>query len=222
MQVLAKIISVLFHPLLILTYMLVLFLLVNPYVFGIHSIQEPFGMQLILRVFLSSFFIPLVAVLMLRFTGLVQSLEMPERQERIIPYIVTGIFYLWLFRNLVDNTTIPRLFSSFALGTTIALFLAFFINLFSKISAHAVGMGGIIGMIVLLMNYFPEYKVVQLPWGSEDFLEISTTLILMLALVLAGLVGSSRLSLKAHEPMDLYGGYFVGFVGQMIALRFIM
>lgn len=222
MQVLAKIISVLFHPLLILTYMLVLFLLVNPYVFGIHSIQEPFGMQLILRVFLSSFFIPLVAVLMLRFTGLVQSLEMPERQERIIPYIVTGIFYLWLFRNLVDNTTIPRLFSSFALGTTISLFLAFFINLFSKISAHAVGMGGIIGMIVLLMNYFPEYNVVQLPWGSEDFLEISTTLILMLALVLAGLVGSSRLSLKAHEPLDLYGGYFVGFVGQMIALRFIM
>lgn len=222
MQVLAKIISVLFHPLLILTYMLVLFLLVNPYVFGIHSIQEPFGMQLILRVFLSSFFIPMVAVLMLRFTGLVQSLEMPERQERIIPYIVTGIFYLWLFRNLVDNTTIPRLFSSFALGTTISLFLAFFINLFSKISAHAVGMGGIIGMIVLLMNYFPEYKVVQLPWGSEDFLEISTTMVLMLALVLAGLVGSSRLSLKAHEPMDLYGGYFVGFVGQMIALRFIM
>lgn len=222
MQALAKIISVLFHPLLILTYMLVLFLLVNPYVFGIHSIQEPFGMQLILRVFLSSFFIPLVAVLMLRFTGLLQSLEMPERQERIIPYIVTGIFYLWLFRNLVDNTTIPRLFSSFALGTTIALFLAFFINLFSKISAHAVGMGGIIGMIVLLMSYFPDYNVVQLPWGGGDVLEISTTIVLMLALLLAGVVGSSRLSLKAHEPLDLYGGYFVGFVGQMIALRFIM
>lgn len=222
MQVLAKIISVLFHPLLILTYMLVLFLLVNPYVFGIHSIQEPFGMQLVLRVFLSSFFIPLVAVLMLRFTGLVQSLEMPERQERIIPYIVTGIFYLWLFRNLVDNTTIPRLFSSFALGTTISLFLAFFINLFSKISAHAVGMGGIIGMIVLLMNYFPDYNVVQLPLSGGDVLEVSTTIVLMLALLLAGVVGSSRLSLKAHEPLDLYGGYFVGFVGQMIALRFIM
>lgn len=222
MQVLAKIISVLFHPLLVLTYMLVLFLLVNPYVFGIHNIQEPFGMQLVLRVFLSSFFIPMVAVLMLRFTGLVQSLEMPERQERIIPYIVTGIFYLWLFRNLVDNTTIPRLFSSFALGTTISLFLAFFINLFSKISAHAVGMGGIIGMIVLLMNYFPDYNVVQLPLSGGDVLEVSTTIVLMLALLLAGLVGSSRLSLKAHEPLDLYGGYFVGFVGQMIALRFIM
>lgn len=222
MQVLAKIISVLFHPLLVLTYMLVLFLLVNPYVFGINNIQEPFGMQLVLRVFLSSFFIPMVAVLMLRFTGLVQSLEMPERQERIIPYIVTGIFYLWLFRNLVDNTTIPRLFSSFALGTTISLFLAFFINLFSKISAHAVGMGGIIGMIVLLMNYFPDYNVVQLPLSGGDVLEVSTTIILMLALLLAGLVGSSRLSLKAHEPLDLYGGYFVGFVGQMIALRFIM
>lgn len=222
MQVLAKIISVLFHPLLVLTYMLVLFLLINPYIFGIHNIQEPFGMQLILRVFLSSFFIPMVAVLMLRFTGLVQSLEMPERQERIIPYIVTGIFYLWLFRNLVDNTTIPRLFSSFALGTTISLFLAFFINLFSKISAHAVGMGGIIGMVVLLMGYFPEYNVIQFPGSNGEVSVLSMTSVLIIALVLAGLVGTSRLSLNAHEPRDLYGGYFVGFIGQLIALRFIM
>lgn len=222
MQAFAKIISVIFHPLLVLTYMLVLFLLVNPYIFGVHNIAEPFGMQLILRVFLSSFFIPMVAVLMLRFTGLVQSLEMPDRQERIIPYIVTGIFYLWLFRNLVDNTTIPRLFTSFALGTTIALFLAFFINLFSKISAHAVGMGGGIGMLVLLMSYFPDYNAIAIPFPGNQVLEISTTALLLIVVVLAGLVGTSRLSLKAHEPMDLYGGYFIGFVGQMIALRFIM
>lgn len=222
MQTVARIVSVLFHPLLILTYMLVVFMLVNPYVFGIHTIAEPLGIQLILRVFLSSFFIPMVAVLMLRFTGLIASLEMSEREERIIPYVVTGIFYLWLFRNLLGNTTIPPLFTSFALGTNIALFLAFFINLFSKISIHAVGMGGIIGMVVLLMSYFPEYHTIAIPFRGDEVIEISSSVLLLLALFLAGLVGTSRLSLQAHAPKDLYGGYFIGFVAQMIALRFIM
>jgi hypothetical protein len=26
---------------------------------------------------------------------------------------------------------------------------------------------------------------------------------------------------RAHEPMDLYGGYLVGFASQFIALRFL-
>lgn len=222
MQIFAKIISILFHPLLVLTYMLVVFLLVNPYLFGVHNIQEPFGMQLILRVFLSSFFIPMVAVLMLHFTGLVQSMEMPQREQRIGPYIVTGIFYLWLFRNLLDNTTVPRLFTSFVLGATIALFLAFFINLFSKISAHAVGMGGVIGMLLLLMTYFPQYDSIVLQLRGGNAVEISLTVMLLLAILIAGLVGTSRLSLKAHQPMDLYGGYAIGLIGQFLALRFIM
>jgi membrane-associated phospholipid phosphatase len=219
MQVFAKIISALFHPLLVLSYMLTLFMLINPYAFGIHHLHEPYGLELLLRVFLSSFFIPFVAILMLRFTGLVQSLEMPERQDRIVPYIVTGIFYLWLFRNLLDNTMVPSLFTSFALGTTIALFLAFFINLFSKISIHAVGMGGLIGMIILLMVYFPDYSTVNIPLGQQ-VLQISTTLLLLATLLLAGLVGTARLSLKAHVPMDLYGGYFIGFSAQMIGSQF--
>jgi len=222
MQVFAKVISVLFHPLLLLTYMLVIFLLVNPYLFGVHNLQEPYGMQLILRVFLSSFFIPMMAVLMLRFTGLVSSIEMPQREDRIGPYIVTGIFYLWLFRNLLDNTIVPRLFSSFVLGSTISLFLAFFINLFSKISAHAVGMGGMIGMLVLLMRSFPEYSSISLPLRGGDVMEISLNVVLLMAILLAGLVGTSRLTLKAHEPMDLYGGYFIGLIGQFVAMRFLL
>lgn len=166
----ARLASFLFHPLLILTYTLVFLLAVNPYLFGVNHLSDPSSKLLLLRVFLSSCFIPGVAILMLRFTGLLRSLEMPSPQDRIGPFVITGMFYLWLFRNFLDNGQIPPLFSSFTLGATITLFLAFLVNIFSKISVHAAGMGGLLGVIVLTLTLYPNYAFTPiLPSGSLPF-----------------------------------------------------
>lgn len=219
LRLLAKLISIVFHPLLAVTYMLALLLLVNPYLFGVSSISDQASKLLILQVFLSTFFIPFVAVAMLRLTGMIRSFQMESRQERIGPYIITGVFYLWMFRNFLDNPAIPTAFTSFLLGATIGLFFAFFINIFSKISAHAVGMGGLLGMVVITMLLF-SYNTftVMSPRGT---LEISISTVLLITILIAGLVGSARLFLQSHEPMDLYGGYLVGFASQFMALRFL-
>jgi membrane-associated phospholipid phosphatase len=222
MYYLARLISFIFHPLLMITYMLVILLSVNPFLFGVNSLTEASSRLLILQVFLSSFFIPGMAVAMLRFTGLVKSIELPDKQDRIGPYIISGIFYLWLFRNLLSNTLIPNIYSSFVLGATIALFLAFFINIFSKISAHSTGMGGLVAMIIITMTFFPEYPTFTLPWFNGESLQITLSALLIIGIVLSGLVGVSRLMLEAHEPKDLYGGYLIGFIAQFIALRFVM
>ncbi|MCI4648260.1 MULTISPECIES: hypothetical protein [Phaeodactylibacter] len=217
---LAQVISVLFHPLLIVTYMLVLLLLINPYLFGVYSIGDKFSKLLILQVFLSTFFIPGFAVAMLRFTGLVSSLEMKTKQERIGPYVITGMFYIWMFRNFLGNAQVPNAFSAFLLGAAIGLFIAFFINIFSKISAHAVGMGGLLGMVVITLLLF-SHDTFLINLGAIGVYEVSMYWVLMLTVLLAGLVGTCRLILQAHEPTDLYGGYLVGFVSQFIALRFM-
>lgn len=218
----ARFVSLIFHPLLMITYMLVILLWVNPYLFGVHDLTEASSRILILQVFLSSFFIPGMAVAMLRFTGLVKSIELPDKQDRIGPYIISGIFYLWLFRNLLTNTLIPNIYTSFVLGATIALFVAFFANIFSKISAHAAGMGGLVAMIYITLLTFPEYASFSIPLFNGQTLEITLSALLITVIVLAGLVGASRLILDAHEPSDLYGGYLVGFIAQFIAIKFVM
>lgn len=222
LNIAARLISLVLHPLLMLTYMLVLLLLLNPYLFGVHSISEQPAKILLWRVFLSSFFIPAIAVLMLRFTGLLRSLEMPNKEDRIGPYIITGMFYLWLFRNFLDNGQIPSVFVSFTLGATIALFLAFFINIFSKISIHAVGMGGLLGVTVIAMAVFPAYNFLSPVQADPQIWQLDMRVLLVVIIFLAGLAGSARLQLRAHEPMDLYGGYLVGFIAQFIAARFIL
>lgn len=218
---LAQIISFIFHPLLITTYMLVILLIVNPFGFGVNSIGEQYSKELILRIFLSTFFIPAVAVVMLKFLGFIQSMEMKTTEERIGPYIITGIFYLWLFYNFLNNSNIPRTFTSFMLGAVIGLFIAFFINIFSKISAHAVGMGGLLGMVIITMalSNFDSFVLHSTIIGTFEF---SMNALLLFTLLMAGLVGTARLLLDAHRPNDIYGGYLVGFASQFIALRFIL
>lgn len=216
----AQFTSFIFHPLLVVTYMLILLLFVNPYLFGVSNIGEQPSKLLILQVFLSTFFIPAFAVAMLRFTGLIKSLEMHTRQERIGPYIITGIFYLWMFKNFHSNAQIPTAFTCFMLGATIGLFIAFFINIFSKISIHAVGMGGLLGMVVITMVLF-SYDTFTINSTIVGTIEINMSTILFSTILLAGIVGTARLLLEAHEPLDLYGGYLVGFLAQFIALRFL-
>lgn len=215
LRIVARLISVLFHPLLMPTYMLALLIIVNPYLFGISSLGDRLSVLLLLRIFLSTFFIPMVAISMLRTTGLVSSFSMRDSKERIGPYIITGIFYLWMFRNFYGGSQIPTAYTSFMLGATIALFLAFFINIFSRISIHTVGMGTLLGMVIVTMLFFSYDTFTFGNWN------LTMNTVLVIAVLLAGLVGTARQVLYEYSPTDLYGGYLVGFLSQVIALRFI-
>lgn len=215
----AKAVSVVFHPLLMPTYMLALLLLINPFIFGVNSIWDSTGKLNLLRIFLYTFFIPIFAVVMLRPLGFIQSLEMEDKSERTGPYIITIVFYLWAYMNMRNSALFPPAYGCFMLGAVIALFMTFFINIFTKISAHAVGMGGLLGMVIITMLRF-SHDVFTIQAGSLGVISFNMNAVLMLVILLCGLVGTSRLLLQAHEPRDLYGGFMVGFVAQFLALRF--
>lgn len=67
-------------------------------------------------------------------------------------------------------------------------------------------MGGLLGMVIIIFTF---------SYAGPNYLVILT-------LILAGAVGSSRLILHAHIPKDIYGGYAVGFLPQFIALDYVM
>jgi hypothetical protein len=211
----AKIISFVGHPLWVLSYILLFLLLLNPFAFGIRDISDSRAMILLVSVFMTSFLIPGFGVALMKPLGLISSLEMRDKQERIGPYIVSGVFYLWLFKNLLSGGIVPVLYTKFVLGATIGLFLAFFINIFTKISAHAVGMGGFVAML-LVTQFSWRSAMLALPIG-QSALVLSPVVVVMLGCLLAGLVGTARLALDAHTPADLYRGYAAGFAAVLLA-----
>jgi len=211
----AKLLSLLGHPLLVLTLGLTLLMATNPFAFGVHDFGDPKARLLLLTVFITTFVLPGVGVAVMKPLGLIQSLEMRDRQERTGPYILTGVFYLWVFKSLLSDIQVPPLFAVFALGTTIGLFVAFFANIFTKISAHALGMGGLVAMAGLMCFRWAGTSL-SIPLGQSTLL-ISTVALLVLVVLFAGAVGWARLRLDAHEPVDVYRGYAAGFASVMVA-----
>lgn len=213
-------VSLIFHPLLIPTYMLILLLLVNPYLFGVNSIGDAGGRLTVLLVFLYTFFVPSLAIVVMYYLGMVDSLALEDRQQRIGPYLITGVLYLWVYWNFRNNAQIPTAYTAFMLGTVISLFAAFFVNIFSKVSAHAVGMGGLVAMVIITMVLF-SYNNFTVDLGFLGIYTFHIGTVLLFAVLAAGIVGSSRLLLTAHDALELYGGYLIGFTSQLLALRFL-
>ena len=215
----AYFISVIFHPLFVPTYMLVLLLLINPYNFGVSNISD--GGFLVAQVVLTTILFPLFSMFMLKQLDFISSIELKKREERIAPFMIIGMFYIGLAVFFIKTPSqIPNVLSITFLGATIALWISFIINLFTKVSVHTVGAGGLLGMVIIGMFHF-EYTEFYIKLGSLGYFNIKMKILLMAFILVAGLVGTSRLILKAHSTEQIYLGYFVGFICQFMALNFL-
>lgn len=212
--------SVVFHPLLVPFYMLLLLILINPYLFGVSSIADPQAKMHMLVVFLYTFMMPAIMVAVMYFLGFIKNINQPTKEERIGPYLITGMLYLWVYYNFYKTGQMPPAYTSFMLGVVIALFLSFFVNIFSKISVHTVGMGGLLGMSLISFVWF-SYGAIEIPFGEGAVIQFSMQMLIILLILIAGMVGTARLILKAHEPSDVYGGYLIGFAAQFFAFMYI-
>ena len=205
--------SVLFHPLLVPSFLFFLLVAVNPYRFGAVSIFDRDSMLIFLPLFASTFVLPVVTVLLMRALNLVGSFTLEERTDRIGPLLGVLVLYLWAWYNLSQSADVPKLFVSLMLGVVIALAAAFAINAINKISLHAVGMGGLVaGCIIVAAIHGGVLSVGS--WG------LGLSALVVLSVLLAGAVGSARLALGAHTQVQVYWGYAVGFLAQWVALKF--
>jgi membrane-associated phospholipid phosphatase len=200
MRLLAKAISLLLHPLLLPTYAFILTIYSNPFLF---SSYENAKWIFVLRVFINTFIFPAISILLLWRLGFVKHLEMPEKEDRIIPFIVVGTLYIWSFMTFRKSDE-PQILNIILLGSCFTLFASFFTNIFSKVSIHAAGMACFtaVSLILTMQSYF------------------DLRFMFMITLLLAGITGTARLYLKAHTLREIWNGYFIGFASQMLAMQF--
>jgi len=218
MKLVSTVFSYIFHPIFMLMYSLGLLLLVNPYIF---SIEDPKAkVILIFSIGMLSVGFPLIGIAILKFLGLADDFNFDDRKARVIPLLISSIFYLWLFVNIKSNNYIPMLFSSITFGATISIFISFFINNFSKISLHTVGMGGLIAVVLLFKMSF-DYQDFIVSAGSLGRFKIHMNFIVLAVIIIAGIVGSARKYMTNHSYQDIYGGYLVGFISQVVAYRIL-
>jgi len=201
-RVLAHIVSYVFHPLFIATYVTALLAYVHPYAFaGITGMKKMF---MVISVFFNTAFIPLFAVFIMWRLKLIESPYLRTQKERIIPYSVAMICYFWAWYvwRMQGSSDIVE---SFLLGSFLAVCLAWIANIYLKISMHTTAAGGAVAFFLLQALYGPD----------------PTAYYVSIALLIAGLTGTARLIVSDHRPLEIYLGFFAGGLCQLVALWFV-
>jgi hypothetical protein len=200
--------------LLVLTYMSLILLWTNPFSFGWRHVSE--ADTLLIIIVMTTITLPALAVVMMKMLGWVKSFELEDRQERIGPYLVSGIMYLSLYLHLTRAETFPVSLRIAVLGTLVGLWSCFLINIFTKVSVHGAGMGGLVAMTILTKLVF-GYEEAQIGLIRGANLVVPVDMLVYGAIIAAGAVGTSRLILKVHRPKEVYLGLLVGFTSLFMA-----
>jgi len=215
LRTLSKLLSWVFHPLFILTYVLILLMYANPFLFGFTSIAD--GLPQIFTILFSTALIPGIAVILMSFLNLIKDINLIDKIDRTGPFIIAGIFYLWLFQNLQSHNNFPEHFTGFVLGSTICLFICFVLNIVFKVSVHAAAMAG--GLVMLIISHSSGLLLNGVQFGS---LYMPDYLLISIAILLTGLVGYARLKLVAHTLSQVFLGYLVGIVSVIAGMMIYM
>lgn len=194
---LALFLSVVFHPLLMTSYGSIILL------FGlrdsVYDFLTPYDVKwkITLVVFSFSFLLPVLNIYLMYRYNKIPSFILSKQEHRTFPYLVSSLFYFGLFYLLMD-LNIWNSLKLFILGGGIAILLTAVINLKQKISAHMVGLGGLLGVFI----------------SVAMLLKLDLTLLYITVVILAGVVGSARLFLEEHHPAQLLSGFVLGLLVQ--------
>lgn len=195
-----KFISVLLHPLVLPTVGVLLFLFLTPDTIPLNN-----QYVLISLVFLATYFIPLVALLILKAMGLVQSFQVHSIKERKIPVIIMLLIFFILGRLFYSIAAFRELGLLFY-AIHIALFIVYFLFFLKiKTSLHVLSMSSMIAFVLIFSS---QYAIAILPMVAILFL-------------LTGLLASARLHLNAHKKMEIYLGFFLGFACPFLTFYFL-
>lgn len=154
------------------------------------------------QIIIVTVFIPVLVFLLLRATGNVDSVMVSKVSQRKIPLLLHCFLIILLVRKSITIDRYPEL-HFFLLGGLLSSLLAL-ILLFGNIKAslHMIGISSLTVFII----------------GLSMHLQIQSTFIIAMLILLNGIVASSRLEMNAHTNKELIIGFILGAIPQLLLL----
>ena len=197
---LEKIVSILFHPVFVPT--ITVFLVVKIYS-NIIILENQAGIILI-GTCVFSLILPLLSVFILLLTKKIDSLEMPKKEERFLPILFASIWMILGFYFMKEIFSYAPIMKSIYLGAIYVMLISLLITKKWKISLHMLAIGGATGVFIML-----------------EFLFGQNLMLLLITILISGILGFSRLSLKAHNLNQIYAGFIVGNVIMGLSILYL-
>lgn len=139
-----------------------------------------------------------------RSLGLLSSFTEASITERRMPIAIQAILLFVLIKYSISKEMFTELYYFFLGGLLSTLVVLSAVLLKFKASLHMIGISALTAFIYGLSVYY------QLPF----------TYLIGICIIGMGFVASSRLYKKAHTPIELIAGIFIGMVPQLLLFKY--
>ena len=163
-----------------------------------------YKIQVLLMVYLFTVMLPALLIHVYRRYQGWNLIELGHREKRMIPYILSIISYFTCVY-VMERLHMPHFMGSIIVAALAVQIVCALINIWWKISTHTAAIGGVAGALFAFAYYLGFNPV----WW------------LCLVIIVAGMVGTSRMILRQHSLSQVVGGFAVGFICAALSILFI-
>ena len=128
-------------------------------------------------------------------------LELGSRERRVVPYVISILCYFSCLY-IMEQIHIPYFMRSIVVSALIIQVVCALINVWWKISTHTAAIGGVTGALFVFSEVF----------------RFNPTWWICLVLIIAGVLGSSRMILRQHTLAQVVVGFLVGVVCAIVGI----
>jgi membrane-associated phospholipid phosphatase len=186
-----------FHPIFIPSMATVGYFLVTPRMYEFN-----FKVDVSITIAIFTVFIPILTFILLRRLRMIDTVFVKDVRQRKIPLYLYVLLLFLIVTKIISKSIFAELYDFFVATLISAILCLFFVLIRIKASMHMMGIAGLVMfLIVLSISY-----------------QLNITFALSILILMIGIVGSSRLYLKAHTISELILGFAIGVIPQLLVM----
>lgn len=170
---------------------------------GIISYSYPLS-SIYLFLAVNTIMLPLISVVIMKRYGMISDLNIDDRKERVLPYMLfTAYLMMTLF--LLKRLNFDAVFGPPFVGVIVAMLILLVLNYWTKVSAHSIGISGVIGTYLGIGAVYQEFSYK----------------IFILLITLAVAITTSRIILGKHTPLQIFLGMIIGVLSCYLSFKYV-
>ena len=196
----ARVVSMVFTPF----YLPIVGLMALFFLSYLSLMPTAYKLQVLTLVYFFTILLPTVLIHLYRKYNGWNLIELGHREKRMVPYVISILCYFFCVY-IMDMLHIPHFMGTIVSAALAIQIVCALINVWWKISTHTSAIGGVAGALFVFGELFGFNPV----WW------------LCLVMILAGLMGTSRMILRQHSLSRVVAGVWVGVICSVLGLLYL-
>ena len=163
-----------------------------------------YKLQVLTLVYFFTILLPTVLIHLYRKYQGWNLIELGHKERRMVPYVISILCYFFCVY-IMDMLHIPHFMGTIVSAALAIQIVCALINVWWKISTHTSAIGGVAGALFVFGELFGFNPI----WW------------LCLVMILAGVLGTSRMILRQHSLAQVVAGFLVGVVCSVLGLIYL-